>query len=305
MLRLNKLKLPSHFLKFSLLLLVTTYFQACKDVNQGSKPQFSYNPLGYYYQLISFDSENTDSNHEKIAWLTASFKTQADSVFWDSYNNLNDHFFIKNDSLGISFLQQYVSKCSVFDSACLLIKTTTFFKQQFQSHAVPFFCEKDSVVKVYFKVKQILSQEDFVKLTYNLRKKEEEQIERYFGSFDKLELAADPLGFYWLEHTLKFNEDSPKKGDLVTISYKGYYLNGRFLESSGSNFEYIYGTPDQVLKGLNYVIGRLKLGENAKIVLPSRLAFGEFGSSNGTVPPYTPLVYEIQLINLKTDENAP
>jgi FKBP-type peptidyl-prolyl cis-trans isomerase len=61
----------------------------------------------------------------------------------------------------------------------------------------------------------------------------------------------------------------------------------------------VYGTPDQVLKGINYVIPRLKVGQSAKIILPSRLAFGEKGSSNGTVPPFTPLLYEITLNDIK------
>jgi FKBP-type peptidyl-prolyl cis-trans isomerase len=99
-------------------------------------------------------------------------------------------------------------------------------------------------------------------------------------------------------------ERLPKTGDQVSFAYRGSYLNGRFLERSGSDFELIYGTPEQILTGLNYAIGRLKLGENAKIILPSRLAFGDEGSSNGTVPPFTPLVYQIQLTKLKTKENA-
>jgi FKBP-type peptidyl-prolyl cis-trans isomerase len=67
------------------------------------------------------------------------------------------------------------------------------------------------------------------------------------------------------------------------------------LEKSPANFEFTYGSPEQVLKGLNYVIGKLKFSQSVKIILPSRLAFGENGSSNGVVPPYTPLIYEVKV----------
>lgn len=94
-----------------------------------------------------------------------------------------------------------------------------------------------------------------------------------------------------------------KPGDLIAIAYQGEYLTGRFLEKSPEKFEFTVGTPDQLLKGLNYVITRLKLGENAKIILPSRLAFGENGSSNGMVPPYTPLVYELEILEHKINSD--
>jgi FKBP-type peptidyl-prolyl cis-trans isomerase FkpA len=267
---------------------------------------FSYHPLGYYYQLISFESDSTLYEPRKVAWVTAIFKTQSDSIFWDSFNNLNDKFYLRIDSSEKNnFLKNYISKCSALDSACVLIRPHDFFRQQFKTDSIPFFSKKDSIVKINFKIKQVLSKEAFVKIRDNLQKKEMQQIEDFYGSGKDFEMAADPQGFYWIKKPEYLEHAVVRPGDLVTISYNAHYLNGRFLEKSGNNFEFIYGTPDQVLKGLNYVIGRLKLGENAKIILPSRLAFGENGSSNGTVPPYTPLVYEIELIDLKTGEMNP
>jgi FKBP-type peptidyl-prolyl cis-trans isomerase len=261
---------------------------------------FSRHPLGYYYQLISFDSDAA-YRPNKIAWVGAVFKTQNDSVFWDSYNNLNDCLYLVCDSAEKdNFLKNYISRCSAQDSACLLINTKDFFYQQFKTAAIPYFCRQDSVVKVSLKVRQIFGREQFARIQDNLRQKEEEQIEGYFGSPSAMERAADPQGFFWLERRGALSETRPGPGDLLTITYTGYFLNGRLLERSGTGFEYIYGTPDQVLRGLNYVIGNLKLGESAKIILPSRLAFGENGSSDGSVPPYTPLVYEVQLTDIKT-----
>ncbi len=87
-----------------------------------------------------------------------------------------------------------------------------------------------------------------------------------------------------------------RPGQQIKIRYRGQLLNGRFVDSVTRNFELRYGTPDQLLTGLNYVIGQLKIGENAKIILPSRLAFGEYGSGDGSVPPHAPLFYDISII---------
>jgi hypothetical protein len=77
------------------------------------------------------------------------------------------------------------------------------------------------------------------------------------------------------------------------------YLDEKPLDVKPQTLEFIYGTPDQIIKGLNIVIGTLKKGEFSKIIVPSHLAFGEKGSSNQLVQPFTPLVYNITLIDIK------
>jgi FKBP-type peptidyl-prolyl cis-trans isomerase FkpA len=261
---------------------------------------YSHRYPGYYYRLLSFSSDSFTYRPNAMALVAASFKTQSDSVFWDSFNNLADRFYFRIDSgASDNFIRHYISTASVYDSACLLIKPADFFRQQFGSDSIPFFSKNDSVVKVELKLKKILSQAEFEKLESNLRRLETEQVEGFFGSPAQLEQALDPAGFYWISRPEPSGLDAIEEGDQVLLSYTGHFLNGRLFENSASHFEYIYGTPDQLLKGLNYATGKLKLGQTAKILLPSRLAFGENGSSNGVVPPYTPLIYELKIIDVK------
>lgn len=256
--------------------------------------------FGYYYNLLSFNNDSSCYVPGTIALVTASFKTQSDSIFWDSRNNLNNKLFVRIDSgLKDNFINYHLSKSCAADSGSILIKTKDFFKQQFASDSLPFFSKTDSVVKIYYKVNEILSAKAFEKLAVNLRKEESEQIEMYFGTPAALEKAIDTLGFYWIERPEPASVPVIAYGDLVTFSYQGNFLDGRFFEKSNADFEFIYGTPDQILKGLNYVIGTLKLGQTAKILLSSRLAFGAGGSSNRIVPPYTPLIYKLKIKDVK------
>jgi len=55
---------------------------------------------------------------------------------------------------------------------------------------------------------------------------------------------------------------------------------------------------DNVESGLHEVILLMKVGDKAKVVLPSHLAFGLTGDSS-KIPHSTPLVYDIQLIDLQ------
>lgn len=263
------------------------------------KADYSLHPNGYYYKLISFSADKHHYYRDSLLQLSASFATQRDSVFWDSYSNTGDRFFIPVDSASSQFLVQYSSLCCAGDSVCLLVKPADFFNQQFGSAHVPFFSKNDSVIKVRFKVKRVLSVDACSALNRNRQHYEQEQIVRFFGSEERAKAALDPTGFYWVEQPGTTAGEAVEPGSAVTLSYKGSYLNGRFLERSPAGFELVYGTPDQLLKGVNYAIGRLKVGQNAKIILPSRLAFGENGSTNGLVPPYTPLLYEISINAIK------
>ena len=264
------------------------------------KTNFTKTKLGYWYRLLSFNSDSVCAPHSKIARVSATFKTQRDSVFWDSHNNVNDNFFMQLDSTATkNVFKRHVSLCCLLDSVCLLVPVRDFYAKQFQSDSIPFFSEGDSVVQINFKITELLSVKDFENKLFNFKKNEEQEIEDFFKSPTLLEAAIDPNGFYWLDRPAENDALPITSGDLVKISYQGHFLNGRFFEKSNEFFEFIYGTPDQLLKGLNYALASLKNGQTAKILLPSRLAFGEIGSSNGFVPPYTPLIYEVKIIDVK------
>lgn len=276
------------------------FFLSCKDKKTELNPHFSYHSLGYYYQLLAFEEDHSHLHPKQIAWLSATFKTQSDSIFWDSFNNMNDKFYVRTDTATTSnLITHYVSRLAALDSVCILLQPKDFFTQQFKSDTIPFFSKTDSCVKIYLKVKQLYSEDEFLKVQHDLELNEMRQIYKFYTTEVEAEAAMDQLGFYWVEKSGPETGPEIKTGNTISIAYEGYFLNGRFLERSGKDFEFKYGTPDQVLKGLNYVIAGLKKGQNAKIILPSRLAFGENGSSNGIVPPYTPLLYNIKITDIK------
>ncbi len=277
--------------------LILLFYQGCKP--SKTKKTFSYDPSGYWWQLLSFNTETNAYKPNQTAWINANFKTQNDSVFYDSEHDLRDRFFIKIDSLATdNCLKHLISKASAGDSICALIKTNLFFKQQFNTD-VPYFSKGDSVVKINLKIKGILNAQGYKTITENIINNETKEIETFFGSVKDYETARDSLGFFWVERPPGINAAKASYGDVVTLSYEGSFLSGRIVDSSPQNFQINYGTPDQLIKGLNYVISKLKMGQNSKIILPSHLAFGENGSSNGSIPPYTPMLYKIRIIDIK------
>ncbi len=259
---------------------------------------FSFSPNGYHYQLMSFTEGSTKPKAGDVIWLDVVFKTLKDSVFWDSKHDMAGKFFfhIKSDVAATAFVN-HLYNLSEGDSMAYYLRTKDFFKLYFNADSIPFFSKNDSMVKADIRLKKVLNPDEFSAISTRFQNEEQAQIKEYFTK-NNIQDPADSLGIYWLE-LQSTNEAKIELGNTVIFAYKGYFLDGKLIDYSNGDFTYVYGTPDQLLKGLNCVIGRLKKGEFVKIILSSHLAYGKTGSSNGTVPPFTPLLYEIKITDVK------
>lgn len=131
-----------------------------------------------------------------------------------------------------------------------------------------------------------------------LKKKEPDLIEGYLEDND-IEVKPTESGLYYIE-TEEGSGDYPKEGDEVEVNYKLYFLDGELLQDSrqsGKPYSFEIGS-DGVIKGWNEAIPLMKEGGKAKILLPSKLAYGEMGRGR-RIPPYTPLLFEVELLDIK------
>jgi FKBP-type peptidyl-prolyl cis-trans isomerase FkpA len=273
-------------------------FTACR---QNQQQNYTYCSPGYYYRLIAYQPAQKKQQKKALVQLALSFKTQKDSVFWDSYNNFNDVYVVSSECNDTAqYLQYQVAKRVVGDSFELLIPCATFFLKQFGTQQIPQFSSHDSVVSANVKIKRYLNPSEYEMQIERLKSRENELIRNYFGTDAYFKKARDSAGVYWVQNPSPWSPPPKfKELDRLMVNYEGYFLSGRMFEKSIRDFELIYGIPDQMVKGLNYVMGQLNEGQTAKIILPSALAFGEKGSSNGTVPPFTPVLYIIKLTEVK------
>lgn len=95
----------------------------------------------------------------------------------------------------------------------------------------------------------------------------------------------------------KGNGDSPNKGDLVKVHYKGQLLDETVFDSSykrNEPIEFKVGI-GQVIPGWDEGIMLLRKGDKARFVIPSNLAYGESGAG-GVIPPNSTLIFEVELL---------
>ena len=94
--------------------------------------------------------------------------------------------------------------------------------------------------------------------------------------------------------------DKAKKGNKVQVHYTGWLKNGKKFASSvdsGKPFEFELGA-DEVIKGWDEGVTGMKPGGKRKLIIPSKLAYGEKGFGN-VIPPNAELTFEVELLKIK------
>ena len=139
-----------------------------------------------------------------------------------------------------------------------------------------------------------------VKQTFISRRELNEQaaVQKYLSN---LSGTLDTLEGVYRQILIETDSIPIKLGSEVSIHYKGYFLNGYVFDDTREKSvtpTFTFGREYQMIKGFQTALSGRKEGERVKIILPSRHAFGEEGSLAGIVPPYTAVIYDVNIIKV-------
>ena len=86
-------------------------------------------------------------------------------------------------------------------------------------------------------------------------------------------------------------------GQTVSVHYKGQLLDGTVFDSSYKRqqpIDFVLGQ-GQVIPGWDEGVSLLKVGDKARFVIPSDLAYGSRGAG-GVIPPDASLIFDVELV---------
>lgn len=247
------------------------------------------------YMKLHILGESTDSIHGKdFVMLSLVYATMEDSVFYSR----NIKFQVSDSAPGI--IDRAMLSLVKGDSASFIVPTRTYFETDLGARPPHFLGE---TFHISVRVNDVQ--------TYSNYMKERDQFLAWAEDFKQFEkvfllqyvnnqpLPADKMvsGMYKVQIDTGDGR-SAQKGDTVTLQYSGKFLNGRYFDSDSANkrsFQFVLGTEWQVIKGLEAALKSMREGERSLFIMPSDLAFGSTGSSTGIIPPYTSVVFEVQL----------
>jgi FKBP-type peptidyl-prolyl cis-trans isomerase FkpA len=93
----------------------------------------------------------------------------------------------------------------------------------------------------------------------------------------------------------------PTLSNTVSVRYKGYLLSGSVFDENQSAGKAVFTTllGGGVIQGWKLGLQKFKKGGKGKLFIPSSLAYGSSGSSSGSIPGNTPIVFDIELVDVK------
>ncbi len=290
----------------------------------GACQQFKTGEGGLQYKIVK-DAGQPKAQPGDLLSLEMIVSSDRDSVLTSTYKiGLPQIVRIEADSLPGMFPGDYNSMFSMLgegDSAVFKLNLDTLAAKAMQPK--PDFSEKYLIfnlkVNKHFKKGDLTDSALYAEInTYfdgevdKLKASEESKIESYVKK-NNLETLKTASGLQYII-TEEGTGEKPAAGDTVQVNYTGALVsNGDVFDTSIKEVaekNKIYNAmasyePRKFAIGVRQVIpgwdeGLLLLpkGSKAKLIIPSELGYGERGDGRGVIPPFAPLVFDIELIDV-------
>lgn len=272
---------------------------------------------GLHYKFFTQDESGVkavEGDGVSIKIVYALKKTPTDSVLFDSKLNSEDgsgtvRYILPKSSFKGS-LEDAITMMAKNDSAAFIISADSFFLKTNKMQALPPFAKPGDKLVITIKMMEIKSKKE---LEENQKKQEAEiaqlseqekpKMDAYLLA-NKITDAPTASGLIFIETQKGKGGAHPKATDEVTVHYTGTLLDGTKFDSSLDRGEPAKFPLNQVIAGWTEGIQLMTKGSKAKLIIPSSLGYGPRGAG-AQIPPFSSLVFDVELIDFKAAGAAP
>lgn len=208
------------------------------------------------------------------------------------------------DSLYDGDIFSAIRMMHIGDSATFILDGKRFYEEMMQTRDYPFGKEPLYLdLKLYGR----LSNEQYMQLKaeyeslLEAKAAAEDTLILDYVKTHKIKESPTEDGIYYIP-SQKGTGPQPQIMDQVEVHYTGKLLDGTVFDSSLDReepFSFRLGARE-VIPGWEKAVAMMHVGEKATFIIPSPLAYGERG--NYGIPPYTPLIFEIELLKIVEQE---
>ena len=267
-------------------------------------PEYFLTEGGLKYKYQDIVGEGKDPQVGDVLSVLMKWSTMEDSVFYTSvkagFNGADIIRLQKENKPG--GIEEGFARLKEGDSATFYINPERFFKDYIQSET-PAFLISDAEMKIDIRLIKVQSHKE-----YELALIEWQRL-KDFEEFQKIEETLD----YWVSSGDSIVEvdglyivyDAIEKGGTINynevfeLHYIATFTNGQEFYNTYNNGhpdEFQFGEKGQMVEGLKNAISLMKYGQRAKVLIPSDIGFKGKGSAGNIVPPYTPVIYYLEIL---------
>jgi FKBP-type peptidyl-prolyl cis-trans isomerase FkpA len=223
-----------------------------------------------------------------------SITTAGDSVILETFKENNPRYIPSDEPV----LHEVFTMLAKGDSVEIFVNADTLFNKSF-GMPKPANIKDGEEVRFVLKVVDIFNQQEIQKKGDDQKRellaKDSLAKAEFLNTLKDVKQTASGMQYVIEKST---NGKQAKKGDKVTVKYKGMLLNGEVFDQTKEGaepFSFTIGL-GQVIPGWDEGLALMKEGEIYKFIIPQNLAYGERGS--GPIPPMATLVFEVELVKI-------
>ena len=230
--------------------------------------------------------------------LNMQYETK-DTIIFTSYNKAKPLQFKFQKNLFNGMLNQGLLEMGKGDSATFWVLADSVYSQN-----MPRIVKKGDKIKYTVSVLGVQTQEEFTKdrkaAQTALLAADKQKIDAYLATHKDLSMTYAESGLaYKIDNP--GSGESPKIGTKVKAKYKTSLLDGTVVNSSdGVAIEVKVNTQT---RGVREALLMLKKGGKGTFIIPSALAYRD--RTFEKIPSNSPLIYEVEVINISPDDNPP
>lgn len=272
----------------------------------GSKDGFKTTDTGLKY-IMHTKIEGKKPVNGDILTLNMIYKTETDSILFNTFTKEKPVKTPLTEPTFKGSLEEGFAMMSAGDSATFIIPADSLFEKTFGGKTPPF-VRSGSMLTFIVKMESFKSAAE-MEAEENAKLEESKNAEgaKLANYLKEQNITASPTasGLYYSE-TLAGKGPNPDTSKTVSVHYTGKFLDGKVFDSSvnsGKPLEFKLGKK-MVIAGWEEGISMMKKGGKATLVIPSSMGYGERGAQNPQtgeyiIPPYTPLMFEVELLDIK------
>lgn len=271
-----------------------------QDLSKQDLSTFHYNNEGFYYKFHTLNKDAALPLEGDFVELSLSVY-MADSIIIPT-------FPVQEQIIESLFKGDFYSALKIMhlgDSATFAFNGDSifnyYFTQEYPFGTQPLFMDIkliNIVLKADFELIREENRIEYEALLAESKLAEDSLLTDYLKK-NKIKTKPTKSGLYYVK-TKSGRGDKVIKGSKVKVHYRGFLIDGTEFDNSyqrGEPIELEVGK-GQVIPGWDEALQRMKKGEKAKIIIPSKIAYGERGAGGGIIPPYATLIFEIELISI-------
>ena len=285
-----------HILKIVGLFVILLSFSCSSD----KFPGFKKGENDVYYKVHHRGNDTTHPQLDEFVVVEMDYGLE-DSVLFSSKNLDKPLRFIMIEPMFPGDVYEGLKLMSIGDSMSFAVVADSFYIKTAKFKNVPDFVVPGSPMYYHVKLTNILSEEEFKleleKERDSLKNLEKETLAKYVAK-NNITVQPEQSGLYFIPIEPGKGK-KPDTGDMCQVVMEVKQIDGKLLFSNldtrpmdvefGKNFD---------TKGFMEGLSMLRVGGKAHLIVPSQIGVGESGRE--LVPPFTTILYELELQKIKT-----